>query len=91
MGLIIIALIFLLLSAIFSGSEIGFISANKLKVELKTQEDNRRSRIFRSFFDDPQDFIASMLVGNNIALVVFTYVMSLMLTPLLEGFLSQEI
>lgn len=91
MSILFIAFIFLLLSALFSGSEIAFISANKLKVELKTSEVNRKSKIFRSFFDRPQDFIASMLVGNNIALVVFTYLLTKLLTPVFSQWIQQDL
>lgn len=63
---------FLLLSALFSGSEIAYISANKLRVELKKKRGTRRSRILAYWYDRPADFLSTMLVGNNIALVFFT-------------------
>lgn len=68
--------LFLLLSAFFSGSEIAFVSANKLGIELLKNKGSRRGRILSRFFDDPKAFISTMLVGNNIALVVFTMLMS---------------
>jgi CBS domain containing-hemolysin-like protein len=68
--------IFLFLSAIFSGSEIAYVSANKLRVELKKKRGTRRSRILAMWFDHPADFMSTMLVGNNIALVAFTSLMS---------------
>ena len=66
----------LLLSALFSGSEIAYVSANKLRVELKKKRGTRRSRILAGWFDRPADFMSSMLVGNNIALVAFTTLIS---------------
>jgi len=81
MGLIIAIIIFLLLSAFFSGSEIAFISANKLSVAVKKDGDTRRSRILASFYDKPKSFISTMLVGNNIALVVFTSFMTSLIKP----------
>ncbi len=75
----------LLLSAFFSGSEIAFVSANKLKIELKKRQRERRGAILARFFDRPADFLGTMLVGNNIALVIFTTLMTLVLTPYLES------
>lgn len=56
----------------FSGSEIAYVSANKLRVELKKKRGTPRSRILAHWFDEPANFLSTMLVGNNIALVVFT-------------------
>ncbi len=89
--LIFFIILFLLLSAFFSGSEIAFVSANKLNVEIKRNKGSRRGTILGQFFDKPQDFLGSMLVGNNIALVVFTYLMTLVMTPLFRLFVESEI
>ena len=80
----------LLLSALFSGTEIAYISANKLRVELKKKKGVRRGRILAGFYEAPASFLGTMLVGNNIALVVFTYFMAELLEPSLTkiGFLS---
>lgn len=75
-------LIFLILSALFSGSEIAFISANKLKIEIKKKKGERRGNILAKFYENPSSFLGTMLVGNNIALVVFT----IMMTNLLNGY-----
>lgn len=77
-------LIFLLLSALFSGTEIAFISASKLRVELKRQKGSRQGTILARFYEDPASFLGTMLVGNNIALVVFTSLMVNVLKPILE-------
>ena len=69
-------LVSLLLSAIFSGSEIAFISSSKLKVELKKKSGTRRGLILAKFFENPADFLSTMLVGNNVALVIFTTLMT---------------
>lgn len=90
MSIIVVILVFLLLSAFFSGSEIAFVSASKLGVEIKRDEGSRRGRILGRFFDRPDDFLGSMLVGNNIALVVFTYFMAELLTPLFAPWISNE-
>lgn len=61
----------LLFSAFFSGSEIAFISANRLKIEVKTQQGKLSGRILSRFYEQPSKFLGTMLVGNNIALVIF--------------------
>ena len=66
-------LFFLTLSALFSGIEIAFVSANKLKIELRKKRGTSRGFILATFFDKPAVFIGAMLVGNNIALVAMTY------------------
>jgi putative hemolysin len=76
-----IILISLLLSALFSGTEIAYISANKLRVELKKKKGVRRGKILTGFYEAPASFLGTMLVGNNIALVVFTYFMAELLEP----------
>jgi len=89
--LVIAILSALLLSAFFSGSEIAFISASKLEIELKRSDGSRRGRILAAFYDRPEQFLAVMLVGNNIVLVIFTYLMSLVLEPVLEPYFSSPL
>ena len=85
--LIFAIIVFLILSAFFSGAEIAFVSANKLGIELMKNKGSRRGLILAGFFDKPKNFIGTMLVGNNIALVVFTMLMSgLILGPLKYAF-----
>ena len=84
-------MLFLLLSAFFSGAEIAFISASKLKVELKRKENNVSGSIVGDFMDHPKDFLATTLVGNNIALVVFTFLVARLLTPVFEPILTNNI
>ncbi len=84
---IILSLVF---SAIFSGAEIAFVSANKLRIELKKKRDTYRSIQLSSFYEKPSDFLSTMLVGNNIALVIFTSLMTVPLRPLLSQYLGIE-
>lgn len=81
--IIIAILIFLILSAFFSGSEIAFVSASKLGIELKKNKGSKRAKIISSLYDNPKNFISAMLIGNNIALVVFTTCMGIVLQPLI--------
>ena len=79
-----IVIITLLLSAFFSGIEIAFVSSNRLKLELDKSSGSFVSRILSIFSKDESNFIATMLVGNNIALVIFSISMTELLTPSLD-------
>lgn len=61
----------LLLSAFFSGMEIAFVSANKLKIELDAKQGSWSAVILSRYFARPKLFIATMLVGNNLSLVIY--------------------
>jgi Mg2+/Co2+ transporter CorB len=69
-GVIILCLI---LSAFFSGMEIAFISSNKIYLEIEKKQDNFLSKILTKLTEKPSKFIAAMLIGNNIALVVYGF------------------
>ena len=84
------AFISLLFSAFFSGVEIAFISANKLQLELDKSKRRFSSKMIAFFSKNESDFITTMLVGNNISLVVFGIVMTQILTPYLKFFSSSD-
>ena len=79
-----IVIITLFLSAFFSGIEIAFVTSNKLKLELDKTSGSFVSKILSIFSKDESNFIATMLVGNNIALVIFSLSMNDLLLPHLE-------
>src|SRR5580698_9945320 len=64
-------LISLLLIAFFSGIEIAFVSSNKLRIELLKEKGSSRARIAAEFVSHPAKFISTMLIGLNVAFVIF--------------------
>jgi len=89
--LITVAILSLLFSAFFSGVEIAFISANKLQLELDKNTGKFPSKIIAYFTKNESDFITTMLVGNNIALVVYGIVMTQILTPQFSGYFNSAL
>ena len=72
---IIVIIVCLLLSAFFSGMEIAYISSNKIYLEIEKKQDNFLSNILTKITEKPSKFIATMLVGNNIAIVIYGFFM----------------
>ncbi|WP_375579403.1 hemolysin family protein [Marivirga tractuosa] len=73
----------LLFSAFFSGTEIAFISSNKLHIELQSQQGIISGKILSKFLEKPSSFIGTMLIGNTISLVVYGIYMAKMIEPIL--------
>ena len=81
-----LALITIVLSAFFSGIEIAFVSSNKLQLELDKGSENISSKVIAFFSKNESNFITTMLIGNNISLVVYGIVMTKILSPYLDSF-----
>lgn len=78
---IIITLIF---SAFFSGMEIAYISSNRLKIELDKSKGTITSKILTRFYKKESEFIAMLLLGNNVALVFFGIYAAMLLEPMIQ-------
>ena len=90
MDVLIYVLITMAFSAFFSGMEIAFVSVDKLRFEMDRKSGPTTS-ILSYFFRNPNNFISTMLVGNNIALVVYGIFMAdIIQDKLLSGIISNE-
>ena len=71
LSIIIGIVISMLLSAFFSGMEIAFVSSNRMLVEMDKEKDGIPQRCLSLFYRNPNGFVSTMLVGNNIVLVIY--------------------
>jgi CBS domain containing-hemolysin-like protein len=86
-----IILIAVLASAFFAGMEIAFVTSNKLRIELDRKQGVFGSGIIKIFTKNPGQYIATMLIGNNIGLVVYGLIISKMLSPLIYAFVDSDV
>jgi CBS domain containing-hemolysin-like protein len=78
-------------SAFFSGMEIAFMTSNKMRIELDKKQGIFGSGVISFFTANPGQYIATMLIGNNISLVVYGLIMSKLLSPLIYPLVGSDI
>jgi putative hemolysin len=89
--LLILILVSLALSAFFSASEIAFVAANRLRVEVSARRSGPVGNVVSSFLNDPSTLLTTTLVGNNLALVVYSTLFAIYMQPSLEAFFTGTI
>lgn len=87
---LIITLVSLVLSAIFSGTEIAFITSDRVRAELDVKRGGLIGRIINRFYSDSEFFISSILVGNNVMLVLYGMGAAAFIEPWLNTYISNQ-
>ena len=85
-----IILFSLILSAFFSGMEIAYVSSNKIHIEIEKKQGGLLSKLLAKITAKPSKFIATMLIGNNIALVIYGFYMGDMLVEWFASYLPSS-
>ncbi|MDE6811329.1 MAG: hemolysin family protein, partial [Muribaculaceae bacterium] len=87
---LIITIIAILFSAFFSGSEIAYVQSDRVKAEIDASSGGMVNRIVRGFMRHEDLFISTLLVGNNIVLVIYGITISFLINPILERWFNNE-
>lgn len=88
---ILLLIVVILFSALFSGMEIAFVSSNKLLHGIDRNESSMTSNVINKFYENSNNFISSLLVGNNIVLVIYGILMAKLLNAtILSGLADNE-
>jgi len=80
----------LMLSAFFSGMEMAYVSSNKIHIELEKKKGGLIANVLSKITENPSKFIATMLVGNNVALVIYGLFMGDFIMNWLQGTISEQ-
>ena len=91
MNAILIIIIVMIFTSFFSGMEIAFVASNKLRIELDKKQGQFGSKLIGFFTENPGQYFATMLIGNNIALVIFGLFISRLLSPVLMPLLQSDL
>ncbi len=87
---LIVTIISLLLSAIFSATEIAFVTSDRVRAEIDNQNGGFISRLIRRFYANADFFISSLLVGNNVVLVIYGIGAAALINLWLENYIDNE-
>ena len=87
---IVIIVVSLILSAFFSGMEIAYVSSNKIHIELEKKQDGFLAKLLTKLTAKPSKFITTMLIGNNIALVIYGFKMGDVLVQWFQSLLPSN-
>lgn len=86
----IITIVAIIFSGLFSGTEIAFIQSNKVRIEIDATKGGFINKIISKFNSNQDMFISTILVGNNIVLVVYGITISVILNPMLQQIWNNE-
>lgn len=84
---VVVIILSLILSAFFSGMEIAYVSANKIHIEIEKKQEGILAKILSRLTAKPSKFITTMLIGNNIALVIYGFFMGDLLVSWFQSML----
>lgn len=88
--MLVITIVTLVLSALFSGTEIAFVTGDRVRVTIDGTRGGMINRIINRFYSNTEFFISSILVGNNVMLVIYGMGAAALLTPWLEKYFDSE-
>ena len=91
MSAVAITIIALFFSAFFSGYEIAFFSSNKLRIELDRKQGRRYATVMNRFLQKPEKLVSSLLMGNNVAIVIYGISVAKILDPLIERYITSSL